>query len=362
MHPRRKRTHLWMTVNCLYVIGVLWAGASGLFLTLPAYATVRLTVAQDGSGQYTRVQDALAAAASSSSSNPYVIDIKPGVYTMTHNMDQFKVTAPYITLNGLGASPSDVVLTGNYWAGDNNPNDVYGHATAVITSGGHNFTARNITFENSRGDNTGQALAIYNKGDRTAFINCRFLGWQDTLRAEFGRQYYKNCYVSGDVDFIYGHAAAYFEDCSIYVRSNGYITAPALLEPANDYRSKGFVFSQCTITGAGSNLAYLGRPWTDGGLAVYLNCKISPVIYPVGWQGSSRAYFGEYHSMDLNGVLLDVSRREAGSHQLTDAQVLNYSLSNWLAGPDNWNPAALVPEPGLALLMCVVLFFFAGRR
>jgi pectinesterase len=330
--------------------------------TRQAFGVVHLMVAEDGSGQYTRLQDAIVAAASSSASNPYVIDIKPGTYSMTNNMDQFKVTAPYVTFNGLGSSPADVVLTGNYWAGDNSPNDTYGHATTVITTAGHDFTARNITFENGRGDNTGQALAIYNKGDRTAFIDCRFLGWQDTLRAELGRQYYKNCYVAGDVDFIYGHASAFFDNASIYVRSSGYITAPALLEPPNDYRAKGFVFSECTITGAGSNLTYLGRPWTDGGLVVYDNCKMSSVVRAVGWTGSSREYFAEHHSMDLNGNLLDVSQREAGSHQLTDAQALNYSLSNWLTGPDNWNPAALVPEPGCTLALSAISLLMLHRR
>ncbi len=300
-----------------------------------AWGDVHLVVAADGSGQYTRIQDAIAAIPASPTT-PYILDIKPGTYTMTNNMDQFKVTQSNVTFNGLGTSPSDVVITGSYGS-DELPNDKYCHATTVIL--GSNFTARNVTFANTHGDNNGQALAMYAKADRLFFLNCRFLGWQDTLRTEYGRQYFKNCYVEGDVDFIYGHATAFFDNCSLYVKSNGYITAPALLEPANDYRSKGFVFYQCTITGVGTGIGYLGRPWTAGGLAVYDSCWIGPVINKAGWTGNlDGSYFAEHHSMDLNGNLLNVSNRIAGSYQLTDTQALAYSKSNWISGPDNWTP------------------------
>jgi len=305
------------------------------FLGTTAWGDVHLVVAADGSGQYSRIQDAIAAIPTSPTT-PYILDIKPGTYTMTHNMDQFKVTQSNVTFNGLGASPSDVVITGSYGS-DELPNDKYCHATTVIL--GSNFTARNVTFANTHGDNNGQALAMYAKADRLFFLNCRFLGWQDTLRTEYGRQYFKNCYVEGDVDFIYGHATAFFDNCSLYVKSNGYITAPALLEPANDYRSKGFVFYQCTITGVGTGIGYLGRPWTAGGLAVYDSCWIGPVINKAGWTGNlDGSYFAEHHSMDLNGNLLNVSNRIAGSYQLTDTQALAYSKSNWISGPDNWTP------------------------
>jgi pectinesterase len=328
-------------------------------LAAPASADVHLSVAQDGSAQYTRIQDALAAVPASNTT-PCIIDIKPGTYAMASIADQFKIASPYITHNGLGASPSDVILTGNYLASAS-PNDKFAHATTVVTA--DNFTAKNLTFANTSGDNTGQALAMYAKADKLSFLNCRFLGWQDTLRTEYGRQYFQNCYVEGDVDFIYGHASAFFDNSTLYLKSNGYVTASALLEPAGDYRAKGFVFSHCTITGPSANLGYLGRPWTAGGLAVYDSCKIGPVISSAGWSGSlAGSFFAEYHSMDLSGNLLNVSSRATGSFQLSAAQALDYSLTNWLSGPDNWSPAT-VPEPSsLALALPAFLGWISRRR
>lgn len=338
-------------MNCLAALVIL-AMSSGTCL-----ADVTLTVNQNGSAQYTTVQAAIGAVPANPAQR-YIIQIAPGTYGMSDNLDQFKVTSSNVTLEGMGTGPSDVVLTGNYRISES-PNDKYGHATAVVT--GNDFVARNITFANTAGDNTGQALAMYAKADRISFDHCRFLGWQDTLRVEYGRQYFHDCYIEGDVDFIYGHATAFFENSSIYVKSNGYVTAPALLEPAGDYRSKGLVFSDCTIDGAAGNLAYLGRPWTDGGVVVYDDCKIGPVIDPAGWTGSSREFFAEHHSMDLNGNLLDVSHREAGSHQLTDAQALDYSRNNWLSGPDHWDPTA-VPEPASAGLIGSCLLILGLKR
>ncbi|MGN6367078.1 MAG: pectinesterase family protein [Phycisphaerae bacterium] len=334
-----------------------------LAASLPAAALAdsTITVAADGSGNFTRLQDALASIPTSNSS-PITINIKPGTYAMSSISDQFKIASPDITLNGLGASPADVVLTGNYIA-NASPNDRFAHATTVVT--GNDFTAKNITFANTSGDNTGQALALYAKADRLSFLNCNFLGWQDTLRTEFGRQYFQNCYVEGDVDFIYGHATAYFDHSTLHLKSNGYVTAPALLEPANDYRSKGFVFNDCTITGptGSTGIGYLGRPWTAGGLSVFLNTKIGPVINSAGWSGNlAGSTFAEFNSMDLAGAPLDVSHRAAGSLQLTSAQLPTYSLTNWLSGPDHWTPAS-VPEPStLALALPAFTWWISRRR
>jgi pectinesterase len=301
---------------------------------LSARADTHVTVAADGSGQYTRLQDALNAVPAANAA-PYVIDIKAGTYSMASISDQFMVDSPYVTLNGLGASPSNVVITGKYVASAT-PNDKYQHATVVVI--GDNFTAKNVTFANTLGDNLGQGLAIYAKADRLTFVNCRFLGWQDTLRAEYGRQFYENCYIEGDVDFIYGHATGYFKNCSLYVKSDGYVTAPDTLL-AGDYRSKGLVLSGCTITGPTANTGYLGRPWNAGGLSVFLNCKIGPVIKAVGWFGSAgQATFAEYRSTDLNGTLLSVASRVSWSVQLTSAQTTAYAQNTWLVGPDNWVP------------------------
>ena len=118
------------------------------------------------------------------------------------------------------------------------------------------FTAENITFENSAGP-VGQALAIRVDGDRATFRKCRFVGWQDTLFLNRGRHYFEGCYIDGHVDFIFGGATAWFERCRIHCRRDGYITAAST--PVN--APHGFVFSHCRVTGEPGVKTYLGRPW-----------------------------------------------------------------------------------------------------
>src|SRR5258705_424606 len=101
-------------------------------------------------------------------------------------------------------------------------------------------------------------VAIRVDGDRAVFRNCRFLGWQDTILIDRGRQYFENCYITGHVDFIFGGATAFFENCHIHCRGNGYITAAS----TPDNQPFGFVFSHCRITGDAPELkTNIGRPW-----------------------------------------------------------------------------------------------------
>jgi pectinesterase len=371
-------SNVWARRLVTSFVGVC-AGAAVIAAAASAGAAeVHLLVAADGSGAYTRIQDAIAAIPGSGS-NTYVVDIKPGTYTATYNattqtIDQFKVTQPNVTFRGLGNSPTDVVLTGNFTAGQTSVggstlrNDTFAHATAVVT--GANFAAYNLTFANTAGQSAGQGLAMYAKADRVAFNSVRFLGWQDTLRVEYGRQYFKDAYVEGHTDFIYGHATAFFDNPTIYAKASGYVTAPDTLL-AGDYKSKGLVFSGGQVTGATNNSSVLGRPWNGGGLAVYENVKIGPVITAGGWGGnaSTADYYAEYKSLDLAGNPLNVSSRVSWSHQLSDAQAATYTLTNWLAGPDNWDApaaaAAAVPEPasvGIAGIAGATLLSRRSRR
>jgi hypothetical protein len=200
-----------------------------------------------------------------------------------------------------------------------------------------------LTFENSYGVGK-QALALYDKGDRSIFNNCRFLGFQDTLRSELGRHYFYDSYIEGTVDFIYGKGTAYFENATIYPKSNGYLTAQAR---ENASETSGYVFENATITGsAATGSVYLGRPWASYSRVVFIDSKIGTVIKPAGWSTWSginhlTTYYAEYNSMDLNGNPLDVSQRVSWSHQLTAAEVGAYSKTNWLGGTDGWNPVII---------------------
>ena len=163
-----------------------------------------------------------------------------------------------------------------------------------------NFTAENITFENSSGP-IGQAVAVRIDGDKVAFKNCRFLSFQDTLypHGENSRQYYKNCYIEGTVDFIFGWSTVVFDSCTIFCKDHGYITAPSTTQNTKF----GFVFLNCKITGNAPDASfYLGRPWRPYGKSVFIKCELGDHIKPEGWhnwnnkEAEKTAYFAEYEN------------------------------------------------------------------
>ena len=196
---------------------------------------------------------------------------------------------------------------------------------------GEGFTAENITFENSAGP-VGQAVAVRIDGDKVAFRNCRFLGNQDTLypHGNNSRQYYKNCYIEGTVDFIFGWSTAVFDQCTIFCKEHGYITAPSTEENTEF----GFVFLNCNITGsAPENSFYLGRPWRPFGKAVFIECNLEEHIKPEGWHnwGSTEkektAFFAEYNN---SGKGSNSAERVKWSHQLNAEQAKKYTVQNIL--------------------------------
>jgi pectinesterase len=295
------------------------------------------------SGQYATVQAAVDAVPANNTVR-HVIEIAPGTYQQRVLIPDNK---PFITLRGQGSSPADTKLT-FYETASTPPNESTVHASTVVR--GKDFVAENLTFENSAGQNAGQALAIYVRGDRAIFNNCRFLGWQDTLRSESGRHYFYNSYVEGSVDFIYGKGTAYFENTTLYAKSAGYLTAQAR-EGAAD--TNGYVFKDSTITGSAPDASvYLGRPWQAYSRSIFIDTKMGPLINEAGWSqwvGTSNhltAYYAEYNSTDLVGNPLDLSNRVSWSHQLTSEDLAIYSKDVWLAGSDGWNPIiAVEPDP-----------------
>jgi pectinesterase len=320
-------SRFWRTaIGCAFLIAV-----SGTATT--SYCDVHIVVGTpEQGGQFATVQAAVDAVPDGNTER-YIIDIKPGTYTARVKIPS---TKPFITLRG--EDPTTTILTFNETA-NTPPNESTVHASTVVQ--GKDFIAENLTFENSYGPGV-QALALYAKADRLIFNNCRFLGWQDTLRSESGRHYFYNTYVEGSVDFIYGKGTAYFENSTLFAKSNGYLTAQAREGAAE---TSGYVFKNSTITGSAANgSVYLGRPWRAYSRAVFINSKIGPVIDLAGWSTWSgnnnhlTAFFAEFNSLDLAGDPLDVSQRVSWSHQLTESQAAAFSKENWLAGSDGWNP------------------------
>ena len=289
-------------------------------------AKADIIVAADGSGNAKSVQEAVDKVPSNNKQR-IIIRIRPGTY-----LEQVRVPAdkPYISF--VGESAEKTKLTFNL------SNKAATSASYSIYIGGHDFHAENITFENSFGTGS-QAVAVLVEADRAVFKKCRFLGWQDTLYAKNGRQYYRDCYIEGHVDYIFGQAAAVFDNCHIHSKGDGYITAP--MRFAADEPS-GFVFLNSTLTSENTkNGIYLGRPWRDFGRTVFINTKMDAAIRPEGWhhwepQREKTAYFGEYGS---TGTGANSDSRVAWAHKLGDTDVKEFSIEYFLGGGDGWNPA-----------------------
>jgi pectinesterase len=276
-----------MKIFCLLNLFLL-LGFGTVFVLAQNGKKPDITVAADGSGNVKSVQEAVNRVPENNKKR-FVIFIKPGDYR-----EQIRIPAnkPYISLIGEKAETTRLTFNlSNKDAGSTS-------ASYSFYVGGHDFYAENITFENSFGTGS-QAVAVLSEADRLVFKNCRFLGWQDTLYAKNGRQYFENCYIEGHVDFIFGQAAAVFENCVIHSKGDGYIAAPmrfAADEPA------GLVFINSKLTGENIKKGvYLGRPWRDYGRTVFLDTDMGAHILPEGWhhwlpEREKTAYFAEYNS------------------------------------------------------------------
>ncbi len=310
----------------LIILFGFWAA----FVKAETFSSVKpdLTVAADGSGNFKTVTEAITKVPENNQKR-FVIFIKKGVYK-----EQIRIPAdkPYISL--IGEAGETTKLTFDL------TNKIAGSTSASYSFyvGGHDFYAENLTFENSFGKGS-QAVAVLTEADRIIFKNCRFLGWQDTLYAKNGRQYFENCYIEGAVDFIFGQASAVFESCEIHSKGDGYIAAP--MRFAADEPS-GFVFNNCRLTGENTTEkgVFLGRPWRDYGRTVYLNTKMDAHIRAEGWnhwlpEREKTAYFAEYNS---TGAGAKTSERVKWMRQLSKEEAKQFEAESFLKGADNWNP------------------------
>ncbi|MCR4588266.1 MAG: pectin methylesterase [Lachnospiraceae bacterium] len=313
--------------------------------------------------EFATIQEAIVSVPSDNE-QPVLIRLSPGTYQGPITIDK-----PYITL--MGDSPENTKITGSLGAfeilEDGIKRGTFRTQTVFIDT--HDFTAKNITFENAAGFGrlAGQALALYVDGDHIVFDHCHLLASQDTLFAaplppkevepggfrgpkEFaprivGRHYYKDCYIRGDVDFIFGGATAYFENCEIFSQKTDDAPAAASMEEQKIYgyvtaastpkeSPYGFVFDHCKLTGnCPDNSCYLGRPWREFAKVVYLHCEMGAHIRPEGWHdwGKTSAYdtifFAEY---DSTGPGANPEKRASFSHQLTDEEAAEYTIDHIL--------------------------------
>jgi pectinesterase len=309
-------------------------------------------VSLDGSGDFKTIQDAIAALPQSSPDR-LIVHLKPGTYSGPFVIPSDK---PNITIEG--DDPATTILTWDRNVRDPIPagNDGFNPGLQVRAD---DFQAQHLTIQNTSGDH-GQALALRVDADRDVFLDCRIIGWQDTLMINNGRDYFRDCYIAGRVDFIYGSATAWFENCEIHSRNGGHVTAASTPQD----HPWGFVFNNCKLTGdatpwnpATTNpsstvkpkvtpLADLGRPWRAYASVTYLNCEMGAHIKPAGWNNWSRASnektarYSEYQS---TGPGAAPDARVSWSHQLTVDDAAKITLTTVLGGDDAWNPTAQIP-------------------
>lgn len=302
-----------------------------------------IVVSKDGTGNFTTVQQAIDAVENNVSIKTRIL-IKAGTYK-----EKITVPAEKAPILLEGENPESTVITYDDFASKKNAEgkDVgtTNSASAFIYS--NDFTARNISFENSSG-RVGQAVAVLTAGDRMSFQNCRFLGNQDTLylkgvqdsadKTRPSRNYFKNCYIEGTTDYIFGAGTAVFENCIIYSKETAsYITA-ASTPQENEF---GFVFIHSAITGnAKESSVYLGRPWRPFAKTVFVDCEMNATIQPEGWHNWSKPDAEKttfYAELNSKGAGAEVSERVSWSHQLDRSDRKKYTAENILKGKDNWN-------------------------
>ena len=302
------------------VIGMLFQ-ASASFMAVNAATT--LVVAKDGSGSYKTVQAAINAAKSGDT-----IEIKDGTYS-----EQITVTTANIKM--VGQSCANTIITAR--KNQEDTGSPAKAATANISASG--FCAKNITFVNSfdgktTSSNQDQAQAIYANGDQQVYINCAFKGHQDTMLNQNGRQYFKSCYIAGDVDFIYGGATVVIDSCEIYSitrnssTNNGYICAPST--PSGKL---GYLFYKCNLTSnCSSKTVKLGRAWNNAPQVLFRECTMGAHISDTAWgtiNGLDPAECDMFEYKNI-GPGANLNRR-----QLDPSKESNYTVAKYLSG---WNP------------------------
>ncbi len=307
---------------------------SSVFISVLANSQIKtITVSQSGKADFITVQAAFDAVPQNNQA-PINIFIKNGIYKEKLHLDDSKNLVSII-----GEDAQKTILTYDDHTGKlSSKGDTINTRTSYsFLLKANDFTAKNITFQNDAGFNAGQAVAAEIDGDKASFYNCRFLGFQDVLftNSDVSRQFYKDCYIEGTTDFIFGSATVWFQNCHIYSKKNSHITAAST--PAN--HTYGYVFKDCILT-ADTSLhgVSLGRPWRPFASVTYINCNIGSHVLPEGWRNwnNTENYktvrYAEYKNV---GVGADISKRVAWAKQLTDEEVKAYTIENIFV---NWKP------------------------
>ncbi len=279
-----------------------------------------LVVAQDGTGDYTTIAEALEAVRAFMDFDVKIY-IKKGIYK-----EKLVVPSWVQHIELIGEDVQNTIIT---HADHANMNHMGTFRTYTVKVEGNYITFRNITIENNA-PRLGQAVALHTEGDCLRFINCRFLGNQDTVYTgvEGTRLYFENCYIEGTTDFIFGPSTAWFEGCTIHSKANSYITAASTPKDI-EY---GYIFNKCKLTAtAGVDKVYLGRPWRPYAYTIFMNCELGKHIVGAGWdnwrdaKNEKTARYAEYHN---SGEGAKVDNRVKWAKQLSDKEAEKITTVN----------------------------------
>ena len=289
-----------------------------------------LVVSRDGTGDFRTLQEAVESARAFMDYT-VTIYVKNGVY-------KEKVIVPswVENIDIIGEDRDKTIITYDDHA---NINKMGTFRTYTVKVEGSDITFKNLTIENNAAQ-LGQAVALHTEGDRLKFINCRILGNQDTIYtgAKFTRLYFKDCYIDGTTDFIFGPSTALFENCMIHSKRNSYVTAASTPKEAK----YGYIFKHCKLTAEpGVDKVYLGRPWRPYAYTLFIECELGKHIVPAGWHNWGKASNKEtafYMEYKNTGEGANVSERVAWSKQLTKKEAEAVTVDAIFGTQSNWNP------------------------
>ena len=220
--------------------------------------------------------------------------------------------------------------------------------TYTVKVTGSQITFKNITIENNAA-RLGQAVALHVEGDKCKFVNCRFLGNQDTIYTGRGgvRQFFKDCYIEGTTDFIFGPSTVWFEHCDIVNKINSYVTAASTPKDA----AYGYVFNNCTVRclegseatksngGKAIDKCYLGRPWRPYAYTLFMNCNLGRHITPAGWHNwgnKDNELTARYYEYNNSGEGAAKTERAPWTRQLTKKEAKAITYGTVFGGDTAW--------------------------
>ena len=298
--------------------------------------TDTIFVARDGTGEFRTLCEAIEVCRAFMDYTK-VIYVKKGLY-------KEKVVVPQWLTNIeiVGEDRDETIITYDDHANIKLPGTDRGMGTFrsyTMRVEGNGITFKNITIENNAAQ-LGQAVALHTEGDRLTFINCRLLGNQDTIYTGTAgtRLYFKDCYIDGTTDFIFGPSTAWFENCTIHSKRNSYVTAASTPKDVK----YGYVFNNCRLTAdPGVTKVYLGRPWRDYGYTLFMNCELGAHIRPEGWHPwqKERMNTARYLEYNNRGEGASTEGRAAWSRRLTKKEAAEVTLQNVFTIRDTWTPA-----------------------